>query len=157
MRLGEVYLNYAEAANEAYGPNTPAPGASMTAVDAINLIRTRIGMLPVLAAYTTDKDAFRPRIKNERTVELMQEGGHYYFDIRRWMDAPVTMSSTLYGMDIEKLPTGYSPLAYPTGYRYNRVPLPDTRQTKWKNAMYYLPFMVDDIYKMKNFIPNENW
>ena len=39
IRLGELYLNYAEAANEAYGPNTAAPGATMTAVQAINMIR----------------------------------------------------------------------------------------------------------------------
>lgn len=157
IRLGELYLNYAEAANEAYGPNTAAPGASMTAVEAINLIRNRIGMVPVLAAYTTNKEAFRPRIKNERTIELMQEGGHYYFDIRRWMDAPVTMAGPLYGMDVEKLGAGYNATTYPTGYRYKRVLLPDNRQSRWKNAMYYLPFMVDDIYKMKNFVPNENW
>ena len=44
IRLGELYLNYAEAANEAYGPNKAAPGANMTAIDAINKIRTRVGM-----------------------------------------------------------------------------------------------------------------
>lgn len=157
MRLGELYLNYAEAANEAYGPGTPAPGASLTAVQAVNLIRTNIGQVDVLPAYTGTKDAFRPRIKNERIVELMQEGGHYYFDIRRWMDAPVTMAGPLIGMDIERLPAGYDVAVYPTGYKYTRIPLPDNRQTKWKDPMYYLPFMVDDIYKMKNFTPNENW
>ena len=41
IRLGELYLNYAEAANEAYGPNTPAPGATMTAVQAINFDKGR--------------------------------------------------------------------------------------------------------------------
>ncbi len=157
MRLGELYLNYAEAANEAYGPNTPAPGSSLTAVQAINLIRSNIGQVNVLSAFTGTKEAFRPRIKNERTVELMQEGGHYYFDIRRWMDAPVTMAGPLIGMDIEKLAAGYDPIAYPTGYKFTRIPLPDNRQSKWKDPMYYLPFMIDDIYRMKNFVPNENW
>lgn len=157
MRFGELYLNYAEAANEAYGPNTPAPGATLTAIQAINKIRARILQPDVLPAYTASKELFRPRIKNERIVELMQEGGHYYFDIRRWMDAPVTMSTTLIGMNIEKLAAGYNAAIYPTGYKYTRLPLPDNRQVKWKNAMYYLPFMVDDIYKMKNFVPNENW
>jgi hypothetical protein len=46
IRLGELYLNYAEAANEAYGPTVPAPGAAMSAVDAINFLR-RIGSRPV--------------------------------------------------------------------------------------------------------------
>jgi hypothetical protein len=157
IRLGELYLNYAEAANEAYGPDIAAPGATMTAVQAINLIRSRIGQVNVLPEFTVTKETFRPRIKNERIVELMQEGAHYYFDIRRWMDAPVSMAGPLIGMDIEKLAAGYDPLIYPTGYKYTRVPLPDNRQSKWKNAMYYLPFMVDDIYRMKNFTPNESW
>jgi hypothetical protein len=154
IRLGELYLNYAEAANEAYGPNTPAPGADLNAVQAVNLIRSRIGQPNVLPIYSTDAESFRPRIKNERTIELMQEGGHYYFDIRRWKDAPVSMAGPLYGMQIEKVSVNTQ---YPTGYKYTRVPLPSNRQSGWKDAMYYLPFMVDDIYKMKNFIPNEPW
>jgi hypothetical protein len=154
IRLGELYLNYAEAANEAYGPNTTAPGANMTAVQAINFIRARIGQPQVLSKYTGNTEDFRPRVKNERTVELMQEGGHYYFDIRRWKDAPVSMAGPLYGMLIEKVTVTPQ---YPTGYKYTRVPLPANRQSKWKDAMYYLPFMVQDVYKMKNFVPNESW
>jgi hypothetical protein len=153
IRLAEVYLNYAEAANEAYGPTTPAPGATLTAVGAINFIRFRAGMPFVLAAYTGSKDAFRPRIKNERNVELSFEG-HYYNDIHRWMDLQTIMSSTLIGMDIEKITA--TP-AYPTGFRYTRLPLPQDRQVAWKPQMYYLPFNNADNLKMKNFVPNPVW
>ena len=98
IRLGELYLNYAEASNEAYGPSAiGVPDATMNAVQAINLIRSRIGQPDVLPKFITDKETFRPRIKNERTVELMQEGGHYYFDIRRWMDAPAAYAGPLIG------------------------------------------------------------
>ncbi len=41
MRLAEVYLDYAEAVTAAYGPTGRAPGADMTAVDAINRVRDR--------------------------------------------------------------------------------------------------------------------
>jgi hypothetical protein len=150
MRLAECYLNYAEAANEAYGPNTAAPGASLTAVQAINTVRTRAGMPNVLAAYTGSTAAFRPRIKNERNVELSFEG-HYYNDIHRWMDLQTIMSSTIYGMDIERLTL--SPLVF----RYTRLPLPAERQTVWKPQMYYLPFNNADNLKMKNFVPNPVW
>lgn len=153
IRLGELYLNYAEAANEAYGPTGAAPGASMTAVDAINLIRTRIGMPNVLAQYTVSKDAFRPRIKNERNIELSFEG-HYYFDIRRWKDAPAAYAGPLMGVDIEKVPVT---TAYPTGFKYTRYALSSDRQTNWKEAMYYLPFNTEDTYKMKKFVSNEVW
>lgn len=154
IRLGELYLNYAEAANEAYGPNGIAPGATMTALQALNKIRTRAGMPDVLPAFTATKEKLRDRIKNERTIELCFEGAHYYHDIRRWKDAPAVMSGTLYKVDIEKVPVSTT---YPTGYRYTRMPLSSDRQTRWKEAMYYLPFNTEDMYKMKNFVSNEVW
>ena len=153
MRLGELYLNYAEAANEAYGPSSAAPGASMTSVQAINKIRTRVGQPDVLAQFTTSKDIFRPRVKNERIVELCFEG-HHYFDIRRWMDAPAIMSGQLIGMDVQKVTVSTT---YPKGYQYTRRPLPAERQVRWKEAMYYLPFNTSDNYKMKKFVPNVVW
>lgn len=156
IRLGELYLDYAEAANEAYGPSTPAPGATMTAIDAINKVRTRIGQPNVLSTYTTSTATFRPRIKNERDVELVSEG-HHYFDLRRWMDAPVAYAGPLYGMDVEKLAAGYNATTYPKGFRYTRVLLPSNRQTAWKDAMYTFPFEQQDMYKMKKFAPNPVW
>jgi hypothetical protein len=156
FRLAELYLDYAEAANEAYGPTTAAPGATLTAEQAINVIRTRAGMPDVLGAYTVSKEAFRPRIKNERNVELSYEG-HYYNDIRRWMDLQTIMSSTLIGADIEKLAAGYDPAEYPTGFKYSRLPLSQDRQVVWKPQMYYLPFNNADNLKMKNFVPNPVW
>jgi hypothetical protein len=156
FRLAELYLNYAEAANEAYGPNTAAPGATLTAVQAINVVRTRAGMPNVLAAYTGTTDAFRPRIKNERNVELSWEG-HYYYDIRRWMDLQTIMSSTLIGMDIEKLAAGYNATTYPIGFRHTRKPLSQDRQVVWKPQMYYLPFNNADNLKMTKFVPNPVW
>ncbi|MDQ6477946.1 RagB/SusD family nutrient uptake outer membrane protein [Dyadobacter sp. LHD-138] len=154
IRLGELYLNYAEAANEAYGPNGMAPGATASALQALNKIRTRAGMPNVLQAYSLSKDKLRERIKNERTIELCFEGSHYYHDIRRWKDAPQVMGGPLYRVDIEKVPVSTT---YPTGYKYTRMPMSADRQTRWKDAMYYLPFNTEDMYKMKNFVSNELW
>lgn len=153
IRLGELYLNYAEAANEAYGPNGMAPGANLTAVQAVNIIRTRVGQPDVLAKYTGNKDDFRARIQNERNIELSFEG-HYYFDIRRWKTAPAAYAGPLMGMDIEKVPVSAT---YPLGFKHTRVPLSADRQSNWKDAMYYLPFNTEDTYKMKNFVSNEVW
>ncbi len=156
IRLGELYLNYAEAANEAYGPNTPAPGASMSAVEAINFMRKRwpaAELAPVQERFTVSADAFRPRIKNERAVELAFEG-HYYFDIRRWKDAPRTYSTTLMGNIPEKVPVSAT---YPTGFKYTRRPLAEDRQAKWIDAKYYLPFLSTDYFKLKAFDPGQVW
>ena len=154
IRVAELYLNYAEAVNEAYGPMGTAPGCEMTAVDAINVVRERIGMPPVRDEYTTDKDTFRERIHNERNVELAFEGNHYYFDIRRWKTAPQSMSQTLYGMYVTKVPVSAE---YPAGRKYERRAIPQNRQSMWKDCMYYIPFPDKEAYKMKNFVNNQPW
>lgn len=152
IRLAELYLNYAEAASEAYGgANGQAPGASMTAVQAVNLIRNRVGMPDLPSGLSPEE--FQYRYRNERIIELCFEG-HHYFDIRRWLYAPVAMSQVLYGMDIEKVPVSET---YPTGFKYKRLPLPSDRQCMWKDEMYTFPFTTEDNYKMKNFTSNPVW
>ncbi|MDR2473344.1 MAG: RagB/SusD family nutrient uptake outer membrane protein [Tannerella sp.] len=154
IRLTELYLNYAEAANEAYGPDGRAPGATISALEAINIIRNRIGMAPVQNRFIASKEMLRERIKNERTVELYGEGHHFY-DIRRWKDAPRLMSEPLTGVDIEKVAVSAE---YPTGYKHTRKNLPPERQVRWKSdAMYYFPFPISEEHKMKTFEPNQRW
>ena len=76
MRLADVYLMYAEATNEAYGPQSDA-------IALVNRIRHR-GNLPALAAdKIASKEAFFDAIEQERIVELLGEG-HRGFDLRRW-------------------------------------------------------------------------
>ena len=53
----------------------------MTAREAVNKVRERVGM-PALPEGLT-KDQFEIRYRNERRVELAFEG-HRYFDVRRW-------------------------------------------------------------------------
>jgi len=156
IRLAEVYLNYAEAANEAWGPDGKAASATLSAVEAVSVVRARVSMPEVRPEYLVSKDSFRDRVKNERTVELCFEGNHYYCDIRRWKDAPAIGRSTLYGMRATKLS---SPSAqYPTGFRYDRFPLPAGRQIAWKNdGMYYFLFQNSDLLKMSNYTPKQDW
>ena len=153
-RLTELYLNYAEAVNEGYGPNGTAGGNANTAIGAINLIRSKRGMPNVLPAYTATTADLRPRIKNERNVELSMEGQHYFDDIRRWKDLEQVMQSRLIAMIPQKV--AVSP-DYPTGFKYERTELPPDRQMAWEEGMYYLYFLNSDALKMKNFAPNKVW
>lgn len=73
FRLGEVILNFAEAAAQA--------GKLEEATAAVNEIRTRAGM-PNLPTSLT-KDELILRVRNERRVELAMEENRY-FDVRRW-------------------------------------------------------------------------
>jgi hypothetical protein len=76
IRLGDVYLMYAEATNEVNGPQADA-------IDLVNKIRHR-GNLPTLtAAKTGSYQDFFNAIEQERIVELMGEGQRS-FDLRRW-------------------------------------------------------------------------
>jgi len=152
IRMAELYLNYAEAAAQGYGgENGTAPGATLSATQVTNVVRNRVGMPNFPTGLTPD--VFMNRLKNERIIELCFEG-HYYFDIRRWLDAPSAYNQVLYGMDIEKVPVSAT---YPKGFRYIRLPLAADRQSSWKDAMYTFPFTTDDNYKMRNFTPNPVW
>ncbi|MCV9387897.1 RagB/SusD family nutrient uptake outer membrane protein [Reichenbachiella ulvae] len=82
MRYAEILLSYAEAQNEATGPNTAGIGG-LTATEAVNLVRERAG-LPLLSGLSQAQ--LRDKIRNERRVELAFEE-HRYYDVRRWMIA----------------------------------------------------------------------
>lgn len=96
IRYGEVLLNYAEARNEAAGPDA-------TVYSALNQIRKRAGMPDLPAGLT--QATMRERIRNERRVELAFEE-HRFFDVRRWKIANMTENVPAYGMRPEKKTDG---------------------------------------------------
>ena len=96
IRYGEILLNYAEAQNEAVGPD-----ASVYA--AINAIRQRAGM-PDLPAGLSQSD-MRERVHHERRIELAFEE-HRFYDVRRWMTADVIENTPAYGINVTKLSNG---------------------------------------------------
>ena len=84
IRVTEMYLNYAEALFEATGDALSAPaGYKMTPAEALNIVRQRVGVTPIVADYLT-ADKFRQTYRRERTVELVFED-HRWIDLRRWM------------------------------------------------------------------------
>ncbi len=85
MRLGGIYIMYAEAAAEGYqSPQGKDPDYGKTAVDAINTIRDRAGVGHVGAAYTANLDQFMGEVRREWAVELAFEK-HRFTNLRRWM------------------------------------------------------------------------
>lgn len=101
FRYAEVLLNYAEAANEKYGPDVVPVGQTLSALAAINQIRDRVGVKMPLYAAGISKVDFREMIRNERRVELAFEG-HRFWDVRRWLIAEQTENAPLMGMEITK-------------------------------------------------------
>ena len=94
FRYAEILLNYAEAQNEASGPDA-------TVYAAVNAIRQRTGVgMPALPAGLTQAQ-MRERIRNERRIELAFEE-HRFYDVRRWKIASTTESVPAYGIEIGK-------------------------------------------------------
>lgn len=100
FRYAEVLLNYAEAMNEVFGPESKN-GYSMTAKAAVDRVRQRNGIaMPTLPPGLTQAE-MRERIRNERRVELAFEE-HRFFDVRRWKIASLTENTPLMAMKITK-------------------------------------------------------
>jgi hypothetical protein len=84
IRYTELFLNYAEAANEAWEPNgSGAHGYS--AKDVIAAIRNRAGIEQPdsYLESVSDQGAMRQLIRNERRLELCFESFRFW-DLRRW-------------------------------------------------------------------------
>lgn len=84
--LPELYLMYAEAANEAWGVNADPEGYGFTAQAALSRILlkdNKKGDLYLKNVIGADQDKFREYTRLQRRVELCFEG-HYYYDLRRW-------------------------------------------------------------------------
>jgi hypothetical protein len=140
FRYGEVLLNYAESMNEAYGPES-ASTLGMTALQAVNLIRSRAKM-PAFPAGLT-KDQFRSKLQNERRVEMAFEGQRFW-DIRRWKIGD-TMRD-IYGMEIIKNVDGT--------YNYTKK-LVERRVYEEKMNLYPIP--LSELYKNNNLKQNTGW
>ena len=109
-RWAEVLLNYAEAMNEAYGPDAIPAGYLMSARQALQQVRDRASVnLPKVTA--SDKDSFREAVKHERRIELAFED-HRYWDLLRWKDAMDVLNRPVLGVKVTKTEGAWSYLPF---------------------------------------------
>ncbi|HEX8675986.1 MAG TPA: RagB/SusD family nutrient uptake outer membrane protein [Segetibacter sp.] len=110
FRYAEVLLNYAEAQNEAAGPDA-------TVYDAVNKVRARAA-LPGLPAGLS-QEQMRQALRKERRIELAFEDKRYW-DLIRWHIADVNLNKQLHGISIKAGSNGsliYTPVTIPGGDR----------------------------------------
>jgi hypothetical protein len=99
-RYADVLLMYAEAMNEAYGPDGDPANFGVTARQALMEVRNSAStLLPPIT--TTNKDEFRNAIKHERRVEFAFED-HRYWDLIRWGDALDVLNQPIRGVTVSK-------------------------------------------------------
>jgi len=130
VRYTEIYLNYAEAANEAWGPEGKGT-AAFSARDVIAAIRKRAGITQPDAylATITGKDQMRALIRNERRLELCFEDFRFW-DLRRWKE---DLTSPAKGVRIEGTSFTYFTVenrVYNNSYMHYG-PVPDSYITKF--------------------------
>ncbi len=84
MRLADIYLMYAEAVAEGTGNPNGSVKCPLTAVQAVNKVRTRAGVADLAEKNTASLELFMKELRRERAVELSFEG-HRFNDLRRWL------------------------------------------------------------------------
>ena len=142
IRYTEIFLGYAEAANEAWGPTGTGPN-NYSAYDVIKAIRQRAGIGVTstdfyLEQVKNDKEKMRELIHNERRIELCFEGFRFW-DLRRWKK------------DITELAKGMSI----TGN--NHTIIDQVERRAYSDYMYHGPIPYDEVVKFSNLVQNKGW
>lgn len=144
LRKSEVFYNFAEAANEAYGPHGKGDGFKYSAYEVVKIIRAAYGITDTeyLDEVSQDKDKFRELIQNERRLEFAFEN-HRFFDMRRWL---LKLDESVMGVAVTNDAGTYA-------YSYEEVesrPFSDIRH-------YYLPLPYEEIMKNPALKNNMGW
>ncbi len=145
IRYTEIFLAYAEAANDAWGPTGKGSNA-YSAYDVIKAIRARGGVGTdngdaYLESIKGDKDKMTQLIRNERRIELCFENKRFW-DIRRWK---MPLDENAKGMQIEKVGNDL---------KYKVI---DVENRNYKDYMYYGPIPYGEMLKWDNLEQNKGW
>jgi hypothetical protein len=138
MRYTEVFLIYAEAANEAWGPDATGPNA-FSARTVMAAIRKRAGIAqPDNYLSSLSKDDMKKLIRNERRLELCFEGFRFW-DLRRWN---IDLTETARGVNINN----------------SVIKVVDVEPRQYTNDyMHYGPIPQNEVVKFSTIIQNKGW
>lgn len=145
MRYTELYLDYAEAANEAWGP-TGTGTHGYSAYDIVKAIRKRAGIGqggqdPYLESIKGSTDEMRKLIRNERRIELCFENVRFW-DLRRWQ---ADLNETAHGMRITD--NGGA-------LHYEVI---DVENRNYQDYMNYGPIPYGEVILFNNLVQNDGW
>ena len=141
IRYTELFLAYAEAANEAWGP-TGAGAHGFSAYDVIKALHDRAGVgNDYLNSISGDKAKMRELIRNERRIELSFENKRFW-DMRRWK---LDLTETAKGMKIDQVGGAL---------QYTEI---DVEPRNYAAHMYYGPIPETEVLKWSNLDQNQGW
>jgi hypothetical protein len=141
IRYTEIFLAYAEAANQAYGPQDKG-GNGYSAYDVVKKLRHRAGIGrdngdAYLESIKNDQAKMAELIRNERRIELCFEGFRFW-DLRRWKS---NLTETAKGMNI-------------SGTRYTPM---EVDKRSFSEYMYYGPIPYSEVLKYDELKQNQGW
>lgn len=158
IRFADILLMYAEALNELTttyqiaswdGSTTYNIGRDVTEMKrGIRPVRCRAGLPDYTAAEYGSVEVLRAKIKRERMIEFLGEGKRYY-DLRRWMDAPIEEAKTIYGCNVlmtEKQKDEFQKI----------VPV-YSLPTVFSDKMYFWPISMEELKRNKSLVQNPGW
>lgn len=159
MRLADIYLMYAEACAAVSGASGHSSNYSLTAEDAINTLRDRVGAEHVNAKFTGNKDRFMDEVRRERACELAFEG-HRFCDLQRWLlltEKPYNIKTRQVFRRVNDLSWYKNPDNDPkdaevSGWDESVIV---TRQYTERN--YWFPFFKKDVSIYEGFTQNPGW
>lgn len=149
FRYAEIFLNAAEALNEAQGPDA--------AYQYVNQVRARSGM----PDYTgMSQSQLRERIRNERRIELAFED-HRFFDARRWkLYEGVTLSNEKSKPRYQQLLNLYGVMVNGTEdsptFTYGAAETVNTRVFVTPKS-YYFPIPANEVKRAPALGQNPGW
>jgi hypothetical protein len=156
IRYTEIFLAYAEAANDAWGPKGDPTGIGYTAYDVIKAIRERAGLAtneigqPLSAGdvyldeCAEDQAKMTNLIRNERRIELCFENKRFW-DLRRWL---LPLDETVKGMKIDRNSETFE-------LTYSII---DVEERKYDNTYQcYGPVPKSEILKWSQLKQNKGW
>ncbi|AWW31574.1 RagB/SusD family nutrient uptake outer membrane protein [Echinicola strongylocentroti] len=146
VRLGELYLSYAEALNEYYGA-----ARHTEVIEYLDEIRQRAGVPTIQEAWSRvgktsfSKQEMREIIKQERNIELAFEG-HRTWDVRRWKEGDENFNTVARGLEITaNAPEDF----YKVVNAENRI---------FNTPSYYLfPIRISELEINQNLVQNPGW
>ncbi len=149
----ELYLNFAEAANEVAGsdPQTALSGLGIdiSALDALQAVRARGGsndyIDALIAGGTLNRGSFRDLVRNERRIELCFRG-HRYWDLRRWNTPLNDLNEAVMGVKIVQNADG--------SYSYSEI---EVEQRGYGSNAYYGPIPYTEIANSTSLVQNYGW
>lgn len=155
LRLADVYLMYAEASLMGFNAvNGKSSNFDKDALEAVNTIRQRAGMVPVHQNFTGSVSLFLQELYRERAVELSFEA-HRFNDLRRWLLLTDPKYASKTALEFDR--TGEFSPTDPINNQVANLREVTLINRKYEQKHYWLPMKINDITIYPEFFQNPGW